>query len=433
MELLKQLAEASGKKPDEIKKLIEAKQKELSGLVSEDGAAHILANEFGVELMDTLSEQSKFCLHDLMTGMNSVELYARVQSIFTPREFSRNGGKSRVVSIEIMDETGTVRLVLWGDNVNLVDQLKKNDIIHIKDCYVKEGMAGLELHAGNRAAIEINPKKPPKLPEVKIKLSTIKSLESGLNSVDVAARLVNIYPQRKFNRKDGSEGRVSSIIIGDKSGTIRASLWAENSDNIHNFSSGDAILIENAYTKDGLSGTELQLGWRGRVTRTDQDLPELSKFREVPERAKISEVKQGDSKEIRGAITEILSANIYTFCPKCRKKIDGDCPECGKVTPNPTLIVNLMIDDGTGAIRTVLFRDQAEKLLGKPENLPNPAETAQTHLGQEIIISGNIKFSDFSNSIELSARELRFPNPTNESKLLSSSKNNKTKETKNVK
>lgn len=418
MELLKQLSESSGKSPEEITKLISEKQKELSGLVSEDGAAHIIANELGIELMDMPTEQSKFCLHDLMTGMNSVELFARVQSIFTPREFTRNGAKSRVVSVEIMDETTTVRLVLWGDKADLTSQLKKNDILHVKDCYVKDGMSGLELHAGNRAEVEVNPKKHPKLPEVKANLSTIKSLKPGLTSVDVAGRIVNIFPQRKFTRQDGSDGKVSSIIIGDKTGTIRASLWAENSDAILSFSAGDKLMIENAYTKDGFDGTELQLGWRGRLTKADTDLPPLGKFRDVPDRAKISSLKEGDSKEVRGAITQILSANTYTFCPKCRKKIDGKCQECGEVSPDLALIANIVLDDGTGTIHTALFRAQAEKLIGSAESLTDPLDAAKSHLGQEIIVSGGVKFSNYSNALELSARELSFPDATEESEKL---------------
>jgi len=419
MELISQICSASGKTEEEVKKLIEEKQKELSGLVSEDGAAHIIANELGVELNEAPSEQSKFCLHDLMTGMNSVDVFARVQAVFSPREFIRKGGKSKVVSLEISDETATVRLVLWGEHTDIAEKLHKNDILHLSDCYVKEGMSGIELHAGNRAKIEASPKDAPELPEINSNPTKISDLKPGINSVDVQGRIVSIFPQKPFSRKDGSAGKVTSILLGDDTGTIRVSLWAENSDAILNFSPGDPIIIESAYTREGLKGTELQVGWRGRPIKTDATLPPLKNFRDVPERIQISSVKEGETKEVRGAITTVRSANTYSFCPKCRKKIDGPCPQCGEVTPDPVLIVNLTLDDGTGQLPVVLFRNQAEKLLGKPDSVPNPMESARTHLGQEIIVSGPAKFSTFTNALEMSAYELRIPDPGEEEKLLS--------------
>ena len=52
--LVEKISEESGKDKDEIQERIEDKMKELSGLVSEEGAAHLIAKEEGVELTETV-------------------------------------------------------------------------------------------------------------------------------------------------------------------------------------------------------------------------------------------------------------------------------------------------------------------------------------------------------------------------------------------
>jgi hypothetical protein len=77
----------SGRTEAEVRKLIEEKQDELSGLVSEEGAAYIVARELGVNLLKAAKRQLK--IKNLIPGLSSVELVGRVVSIFEPREWAR--------------------------------------------------------------------------------------------------------------------------------------------------------------------------------------------------------------------------------------------------------------------------------------------------------------------------------------------------------
>jgi len=40
-------------------------------------------------------------------------------------------------------------------------------------------------------------------------------------------------------------------------------------DEIEGFAPGDKIKIEGAYTKDGMNGIELHLGWNARITSNE--------------------------------------------------------------------------------------------------------------------------------------------------------------------
>lgn len=430
--IISQLSKELRSSEAEAKKMISAKQKELSGLVSSIGAAHIVANERGVSLSSTPSEQSSFKIHDLMKGMNSVDLAGRVKAVYEPRVFkTKDGGEGKVGSLELLDDTASVRMVLWDDNADLLSELKKNDTLSVKGGYVRDGLRGIELHCGKRGKIEVNPEGAPELPKAESSLLKASELKPGLDSVDFAGRITSLFSPNSFSRKDGSPGKVSTAILADSTGTVRCSCWGSHSDAIHNFSVGDAVKIENAYVKQGIRGPELNLGWRGRIMEADDSsVPPLEKFRPSTTRTTVKSLQQGDSyKEIRAAIVDINSSSLlFHFCPKCNKRAEGACPECN-AKAEPRLIINLMLDDGTGTIRSVFYNRQAEKLLGMtaaqaekmdPDSL---LASARQSLGKEMIVSGNVKFNNFSGEIELVARQLGDVDPARETEMIINSKN----------
>ncbi|HEY9205820.1 MAG TPA: OB-fold nucleic acid binding domain-containing protein [Candidatus Methanoperedens sp.] len=73
------------------------------------------------------------------------------------REFERpDGTKSRVSNIYISDETGRIRIALWGEHANLVNELDIGSEISIVDAYAKSGRnEEVELSAGARTSIRI--------------------------------------------------------------------------------------------------------------------------------------------------------------------------------------------------------------------------------------------------------------------------------------
>ncbi len=81
--LLKEICNKSGKAEDEVMKLIEEKQEELSGLVSPEGAAYIVGRELGVSLLKESSRQLK--AKNIIPGMRSVDFLGRITRIMEPR------------------------------------------------------------------------------------------------------------------------------------------------------------------------------------------------------------------------------------------------------------------------------------------------------------------------------------------------------------
>ncbi len=155
-DLIKKISEESKTNENEVKKLIEDKQIELSGLVSPEGAAYIIGRELGVNLIKEVRRSLK--IKNLVSGMNNVDLTAKIIKIFEPRNFEKNGKSGVVNNIILGDETGTVRMSLWNDETDLI---KKNDLkegvcIKLTGGYTKEDNRGNpELRIGRKGKIEV--------------------------------------------------------------------------------------------------------------------------------------------------------------------------------------------------------------------------------------------------------------------------------------
>src|SRR3989338_536063 len=88
----------------EITKKVEEKLKQLSGLISKEGAAHIIANQMGIALLEKTS--GRLQIKNILVGMRDVETIGRVQAVYDVKEFQSQNGSGKVGSFMLADETG---------------------------------------------------------------------------------------------------------------------------------------------------------------------------------------------------------------------------------------------------------------------------------------------------------------------------------------
>src|SRR3990167_10045385 len=147
---IKQKIQDSGKvKSEELEQKLKAKINELSGLISEEGAAHIIANELNVEIVSTTT-QKKLKVKEIYAGMRSVTTVGKVVRKFEVREFSKDIRSGKVCSLILGDETGTVRVVFWNDQVDALKKVSEGDILLVQDGYARENNNDREVHLGNQ-------------------------------------------------------------------------------------------------------------------------------------------------------------------------------------------------------------------------------------------------------------------------------------------
>lgn len=319
-ELINEISGKSGKTPDDVKKLIKEKQQELSDLVSEEGAAYIVGRELGVELVKETKRELKVA--NIVPDMRNVDIVARIASVFEPKEFDKNGKKGIVSSMILSDETGTIRLPLWNDEVSLIasNGLKQNDLIEVKGAWAKKDTYrdGVELRLGKRGRI--------------------KKLEDG--------------PAAEPDMPHSENYPVSS---------------------------------------------------------------------QAAKRMDISMLSPGMNAIIKGCLLQVYRKKpFFESCPQCGGRVeekDGvfTCKEHGQVEPKYNLILSGVIDDGTGNIRAVFFKEQAEKLFGKPPEEVKSEFTEKgqdgfwdgfTGSGKDILIEGRVKTNELTKEMEILCNNL---------------------------
>lgn len=95
-------------------------------------------------------------INDILPG-KAYSVQGRVIEIGDIREFERDDGTQNTVSnIELEDDTGTIRVSLWGEHAGLVNNVQIGMTIRISDAFSKFGMnEEIELSAGNKTRIII--------------------------------------------------------------------------------------------------------------------------------------------------------------------------------------------------------------------------------------------------------------------------------------
>jgi len=90
-DIIERIKEEKNLTDEEIEVKVKQKLEQLSDLISKQGAAHIIANELGINLFDG---SAGFKINRLAAGMRSVGVTAKVVKSYGVREFkSKFGGE----------------------------------------------------------------------------------------------------------------------------------------------------------------------------------------------------------------------------------------------------------------------------------------------------------------------------------------------------
>lgn len=294
--LVERIAKISGVTIEEIDRKVEAKKAKLSGLISKEGAAQIVAAELGVNL-----ERERLKLSEIVHGMRRASVLGKVLEIFPVRSYNKNGREGKVANLRIADDSGSGKVVLWDTNhISLIEngKINKGDTIEVVNANVREG----ELHLSSFSDIKISQEQ----------------------------------------------------IVGV-------------ADNI-NFSS-----------------------------------------------SKLKDVKAWQKLKTRAFIVHVFEPRYFEVCPECKKRAyEGECKVHGKVEPLKRALLNIVLDDGSETIRSVLFGEHINQLGFTDEeifSLEKFALKKNNLLGEERYFSGTIKSNQLYNTLEFTIEGVEDVNP----------------------
>lgn len=149
-EIIKKISLSAGIDEDEVQRMIEEKRLELSGLVSQEGAAYIVAKELGITF---LRKPERLKLKNVVPGMQNVDIVAKVQRVFPAREFSTPNARGRVMNVILADETSTARMSLWNEEIDRYE-IATGDVLHITGYVKEDNLGGPELRLGRYGSLQ---------------------------------------------------------------------------------------------------------------------------------------------------------------------------------------------------------------------------------------------------------------------------------------
>ncbi len=243
-ELVKKISSYAGMGESDIRSKIIDKQAELSGMISEEGAAYIVAKELGMNLA---RKQERLKMENVVPGMQSVDVIGRIVRLFPVKEFSTEKAKGRVRSAIVADETGSVRISLWNEEIDKF-AFNENDVVHLRG-YVKEGLNGPELRLGRYGMAQKSDEKI-EAAERQADRSSIAELREGYHK-EIRVALIQLFESNLLYEicaqcgsriKDGKceehsdagkdFGLVVSGIIDDSTDSMRAVFFNENAEKV---------------------------------------------------------------------------------------------------------------------------------------------------------------------------------------------------------
>lgn len=327
-EIYKQVAEQVT--PEEFVSRVEEKVALMAGLCDRRTAGMLVARDLGAS--EVLTK-----IGSIRPEMGNVSFTGKVMSVSEIREFPRSDGSlGRVANLMLADETGTVRVALWDETVELVrsGDLKVDQCLKIRGL-AKEGYAGTEVSLGRSGNIEeveldIKPRAEP------YKISEIKR---DMSEVSLRAAVVDPGEAREFVRKDGGKGLVRTVLLGDETGKINLTLWNEQAR--MPLLKGETLEVVNGSSRERYGSVEVQTG-SYTVVRKSSDVVSFSE-----KMTPVSDLKPGILCSVAGFVTGLGEVREF-------QRDDG---KVGRVA-------NIYISDATGRVKVVLWGEHVRLLQG---------------------------------------------------------------------
>jgi ssDNA-binding replication factor A large subunit len=297
-EILRELERRTKKERKDLEKKIEERQQKLSGLISREGAAYLVAKELGIDL--PAGTKRKLDMANIIPGMKNVNTFGRVFKVSDIVEFGKGTERpGKVVNLYIGDGTGSVRLPLWNDQVKLVEDelIKIGDVVQIVNGFARTNIFGdIEISLGRYGSIKAVEEELelPTVEELNQRLfgsspkeAKIKDIASG--SYQIKGTIVHVFKGGLFytcplcggSLKDGicgDHGKVEptpalvlSCILDDSSSDLRAVFFRELAEKLLGKSAAQFLKLSEEEREglifERLLGRELTLSGRVKKNR----------------------------------------------------------------------------------------------------------------------------------------------------------------------
>ena len=281
-----------GLSEEELEKKVKDKVEEYGGFMSKQGVLFIIARENGLDVRspdiddyvyDDLEEEVDYDeftidIMDLREGMSNIVLLGIILTFQKVREFVRKDQSAgKVCSFLLGDVTGIVKVVLWDERADIVNQeyFKPKELVRVIGGYSKLGRnEAIEVHLGRKGLLVLSPevsaKKRKQFEEITIASSEVTTPKSNLEPLRQAIEknkyisavkgIVQIEEFKELELKSGDKSFLLTMFLEVEGFTIRVKAWGMNAvECLKMVNDGDFVSITNLAVKENKYTTEKEL------------------------------------------------------------------------------------------------------------------------------------------------------------------------------
>jgi ssDNA-binding replication factor A large subunit len=218
---------------EELLARIEEKKRTVgAGYLTDQGAAFLIAGEFGVALQQ--ASFTDLSLKDLYVGANDVTVKARLLALYPKSTYKKkDGGESSYRRAVLFDKEKTVKLTMWEDKAGEPERahVSAGSPVRVVSAYVKQGLDGKpELNLGRRGKVEElkEAKDVAALPSLDQVAAKLRKLD-GEGQIPVLECEVTTPPRySEFERSDGSKGSLFQFEVAgeQEKDRYRVVIWS---------------------------------------------------------------------------------------------------------------------------------------------------------------------------------------------------------------
>jgi len=317
---------------EELLTMVQRKKEESHGLLSDEGAIRLLAQQLSVSTPPSsdLRDQRISSVH---AGLNDSTITGQVVSVSDVHEFQRSDGTTgRVLRMRVGDISGQITGVFWDSLADTVarEALTPGSQVRLLHGYTKFGRAGeVEFHLGSRANIQI--------------LRRAQYQTFGTDNVPAPTPKVgtsNLLRVRllKLQKSQSDQGPTWALCSND-AGLMIAKFWDNQAQNVLELGEGSLVTIENHWVTERNGLAYVNIGSKATVKKESTDfVPDIPL-------ANIDSLQAGQSLwSVKGKIAE-----------------KSDVREIETKEGRRTRVSNIELEDATGRIRVSLWDTHAQK------------------------------------------------------------------------
>ena len=377
-----------------VQEVAEELEKFLEYGVPVKQAKQTLLKKFGVNTTVSPDDVDRTLLADLQPNKRNVKLVAQVVSI-NPKDIMVKGQSRTIFTGLLRDESGTLPFTSWDKPA-----ISEGDIVEIGNAYTREWRGKTQLNFGNQVVFEKKDKDALPKETFEPKKVTISEITPLVGTIELTALVLSV--EDKEITVDDEKKTMYTGVLGDATGKIPFTAWKD-----FKIEQDNTIHIKGGYIRSFRGMPQVNIDEDATVKKqkkqiSEDDIPSRSvQLYELNETAGMYDVA------VSGRIIEIQQGSgLVLRCPECNQVLREDgCRVHGTVEGIVDLRLRCVVDDGTGSVKTIMNKEQTEKILGKtledckqmnPEELQTLLYDA--FFGKKVSMKGNALQDNFGST-----------------------------------